>query len=153
MIPSMTSVIGTGTPPTAGPPESPVVCYQIGGCTFSELSFLSVTKHSYEQLGDCSFKQTTLTEDWIFDSRTATTFRYALDADNWAEYSADTGQWSYSSTDIGYDLLGICANVFGPPLVVQTCTSYSRSTFGLVGYMPDISWIVMKNDCIPSVAV
>lgn len=131
-------------------------CYSIGACAFSEVSYLVVTKYVQDQQSDCTFSQTATTDNWLFDSRTATTMRWELDADNWVEWNGDTGLWTYVRSDEPVTTGGASIGCFNQQESHPSSQSCSGATFyikinGVV--YPTISWTVQKNSCIPNIAV
>jgi hypothetical protein len=156
MIPSgVSTLVGSSTPPAAPGGAVASVCYAMGGCSFSELSFLTVTLTMWAQQNDCSLVANKTVENWAFAARTATTMTWSGTSGS-ATYDGTAARWTYTSTADGFDTSGagaLCLGSLGPFFSSHSCThaEFSRQFNGEMRTLCVIE--LMRNDCIPSVAV
>lgn len=148
MIPPL--VIGEGGNVADPGAATPVVCYTIGSCVFSELSHLAVQWWEYTQQPDCSWTTAKTTAEWAFSARTASSMTWSGTGGS-ATYSASTNRWTYTLTSATpFSAEALCLGLSGPAYSVHSCMAATFYQFWSAEEFMLFSLAVHRNDCIPN---
>lgn len=145
-------LIAGGTPPTPPPPDGAAPCHECGNCVFSQNSFLAVTKTAW-LCNDGDPSATTISEDWPFESASASAVNYKLDPDNYASYNCTLRRWQITASGSSFDTTGICIFGYQGTLQLDACEQVIKWHLFNDQQFEVFRGIVMLNNCVPSIAV